>query len=325
MTPQCRITIDGRLASGVFSSRVISCEVTDKEGVSSDTVSIELNDDPPAAIPRKGAIIRVWMGYLGATVFMGSFAADEIEVQFKPYKMTITGRSADLRKVAKQNRERHWDDKTLGEIVEDIAGRNGLTAKVDSTLGVHRYTWLGQQGESDLHFLERLADRHGALFSVKDGNLIFAARGTGRSPTGVELTPIVVRLADLVEGSGRARFADRAQYKAVTATYQDPDRAERVEVAADSDAEGEAIYRLAEPFADGGEAVRAAEAKAKALRRNGTTFACDILGNPAARAGAPLSFQAVRPGVDGLRFIIGTARHRYGKDSYVTGLEGESA
>lgn len=324
MRPQCKITVDGKLVSGTFTSRLVSCEVTDAEGVSADTVSITLNDDPPAALPRRGATIRVWMGYAGRLVFMGAFVADEIEAEFKPYQLTITGRSADLRKAkAKQNRERHWDDKTLGDIVSQIAAEHGLTPRIDTEMGAHVYDWLGQQNESDIHFLERLAERHGATFGVKDGNLVFAAKGAGRSVSGAALTPIVVTLADLVEGTGRIRLSDRSQYKAVTASYQDREKARRVDVEEDSDAEGEAIYRLGEPFADEKEARRAAKAKARDLKRNGGSFSCQIVGNPQARAGAPLTFSGVRSGADGMPFIIETARHAFSKSGYTTFLDGK--
>src|SRR5690606_11313304 len=72
MHPNCKITIDGKPASGFFMERLTSCRVLDKEGTDSDSISIDLNDDPIASIPRKGAIIRVWMGYVSPT-YLGAF------------------------------------------------------------------------------------------------------------------------------------------------------------------------------------------------------------------------------------------------------------
>lgn len=325
MTPTCRISVDGTLVSGVFSSRIISCEVTDNEGDYSDTVRIELNDYPFAAIPRKGAIIRVWLGYgVAGVAYMGAFTADEIEVHLFPFRMSIAGRGADFRKAAKENRERHWDETTLGDIVRQIASENGWEAKVDPAIGAHFYEWLGQQNESDFAFLQRMADRHGALFSVKDGNLIFARRGAGETTSGEDLTPYTVVPANLLPGTGRVRFSDRTQYKAVKASYTDPATVLKVDVSADSDAEGTAVYRIGEQFADAAEAMAAAKAKAAELKRRQAAFSCTVIGDPTARAGAPLAFAVGRPGVDGLPFIIGTATHRYSKAGYTTALSGES-
>ena len=323
MIPTCRITINGALASGAFMSRVISCEVTDKDGVSSDTASIRLNDWPIAAIPETGAIIRIWMGYgVAGAAFMGAFTAEDVEVEFFPFSMSITARAAELRKKKKQNRERHWDKKTVKDIVSEIAGEHGLSPQIDGAVGGHLYEWVGQQNESDIHFLERLAERHDAIFSVKDGKLIFAARGSGSAASGAALTPVIITPGILQPGSGRVRFTDRTQYKSVKASYTDREKAEKLDVEEDSDPKGEAVYRLGEQFADEAEAKKAAKSKAKELKRRTATFSCTILGNPAARAGAPLRFAGCRPGVDGVPFIIETAKHSFSKSGYTTALDG---
>mgnify|MGYP003112388191 CR=1 FL=1 len=325
MKPSCRITVDGKLVSGIFQSRIISCEVTDKEGVSSDTVRIQLNDFPPAAIPRKGALIKVWMGYgIVGMAYMGAFAAEEIEVEILPYRLTITGKAAEMRGKVKQNRERHWDQKTLKDVVGQVAGEHGLEPKVDDAIGAHVYDWLGQQNESDIHFVERLAERHDAIFSVKDGKLIFAARGSGQSTSGAELTPIVVTPAILQPDSCRIRFTDRTQYKSVKASYSDLAKARKVDVEEPSDPDGAAVYRIGEQLADEAEATAAAKSKAKELKRRQASFSCAIVGDPTARAGAPLSFAGCRSGVDGLAFIIETATHRYATSGYTTSLDGQS-
>jgi len=242
MTPQCQITVDGLPVAGLVMDRLISCSVTDKEGTSSDTVAITLNDWPNAAIPERGAQIRVWMGYSGALSFMGLFEAEEVEVEILPYRMKITGKAAEMRGDKKTNKERHWDQKSVREVVEEIAAEHGLTPKIDGNVAGHVYEWLGQVGESDIHFLERLADRHGAIFSVKDGNLIFAARGKGTSASGEALTPVAVTPDTLVAGSCRVRFTDRAKYKSVKAKYPDREAGEQAEVEVDSDPEGDAVY-----------------------------------------------------------------------------------
>jgi len=324
MNPQCRIKIDGVMASGVMMDRLISCAVTDKEGINADSVQITLNNSPAAQIPRKGAKIQVWMGYGDQQLtFMGTFVVDEVEVTLFPHTMNITGKSADLREKMKENKERHWDDKTVAKIVSDIAADHGLSAKVDSAVGQHKYTWLGQQDESDIHFLRRLERRHGALFSIKDGTLIFAKRGAGTKPSGGALSGFTVSQTNIIEGSGRVRFSDRAEYKQVAAYHQDRDKVERVEVTAPSSADGSATYRIGTPFADPDEATKAVKSKAEELKRQAIKFSCSVFGDPAARAGAPLQFSGMEAGIDGIEFIIETAKHAWSKSGYTTSLDGK--
>lgn len=323
MRPACEITIDGASASPTLRERIVSCEVIDKEGVSSDTVSIELNDSPPATIPRKGALIGVSLGYVGRMAFMGQFEAEEIEVRARPYTMRIVGKAAGMRGQGKTLRERHWDNASVTSIVQQIASELGMGAGIDAAIGAFVYPWIGQVGEGDFAFLERLAGRHNAIFSVKNNFMVFAARGTGQSPSGAALTPVVVTPAVLKPDSMSVRFADRAQFLTVVAVYMDRDSGRKVEVQVTSDSDGEGEYRIGEPFADEDEARIAAESKARELLRRQCDFACEIVGDPAARGGAPLTFLGCRPGIDGMRFIIDTARHGYSKAGYTTTLSGQ--
>lgn len=323
MRPTCEITIDGKPASSELVARVMSCEVIDKEGLASDTVSIELLDSPPAAIPRMGAIIGVRMGYVGRMAFMGEFEAEEVEVRALPYTMRIVGKAAGMRSEGKSTRERHWDNKSVSDIVGQIAGEHQLRAAVDQRVGSHVYPWIGQVGESDWAFLDRLAGRLNAIFSVKGGSLIFAARGSGESPAGSALTPVLITPEILKPDSMSVRFADRARFKEVVAVWMDRPAGRKKEVKVTSDSKGEGEYRIGEPFADEDEARLAAEAKARELLRRQCGFDCEIVGDPAARGGAPLRFSGCRPGIDGLDFIVDTARHSFSKAGYTTTLSGQ--
>lgn len=324
MIPSCRITINGAPVTGVFMSRLMSCVVTDKQGAGSDTVDILLNDFPFAQIPATGAIIRVWMGYgVSGSSYFGAFTVEEVEVHLFPFKMSIRGKSADQRGKGKENKERHWDKKTLKDVVSQIAGERGLSPVIDGAIGSHLFEWLGQQDESDIHFLERLARRMGALYSEKDGKLVFAGRGTGLSALGAALTGITITPDTLLPNTAKIRFSDRSKYKDVKASYTDPKTRRKTDVAEQGASDGEATYRIGEQFADEAEAKKAARAKADELQRRTLKFSCTIIGNPAARAGAPASFAKCRPGIDGRAFILETATHRLSKSGYVTALDGE--
>ncbi|WP_322997540.1 phage late control D family protein [Castellaniella sp.] len=324
MTPACRIEIDGAQVHGEFMRRLISCSVSDAEGVSSDSCNIVLNDWPCAEIPRTGALISIFMGYEGALAFMGRFTVEDVSVQMFEHQMTITGRAAEMGGKVKEGKERHWDDKTLKDIVSEVAADHGLSPMVDDEIGQFSYPWLGQMGESDIHFLERLAERHGALMSVKDGKLIFASKASGKSASGSALTPITITPDILSPGSGQVQFSDRTKSGKVKASYTDRGKGKKVEIEEESDPNGKADYVLTEQYADEDEARAAAKSMAGDLLRRQATFSCSIPGNPTARAGAPLTFRGCRPGVDGIPFIIKSATHNISKSGYTTDLSGES-
>ena len=232
------------------------------------------------------------------------------------YGLSISGKAADLRSgKLKENQERHWDNKKIKDIVSEIAGEAGLSAAIDSEIGDHEYEWIAQQDETDIHFLERLARRHNALFTIKSGKLVFAKKGSGQSASGASTGSVIVTPSIIIQSTCHFEANDRTRYSKVVAYYQDRDRAERVEIEADADADGDSVFRVTEPFADAAEADKAAQAKAKDLERGKGSAGVTVVGDTSIIAGAPLLFDRVRPGLDGVPYVIDTVEHSYSKSS----------
>lgn len=313
--PQIEITIDGTPVAGGFYERLVSVTVTDNDGEEADTFEMELNDGSPAflAIPRKGAVVDIRFGY-GTMRSIGRFTADKVTCKCLPFSMSVSGKSADLRSgKLKERQERSWDKKKVKDIVGEIASESGLTAAIDPDIGEHEYSWFAQQDESNIHFLRRLAERHNALFNVKQGRLIFAAKGSGNSASGTFVGSVVVTPDKVVQGTCTFEANDRTKYNKVVAYYQDKDKAQRVEIEAEGDEEGDSVYRIPDPFSSVEEADEAAQSKAKALKRGEGSASVTVTGDTAIAAGAPLLFQGVRPGLDGVPYVIDTVRHSYTK------------
>lgn len=327
MHPRVEITIDGTPVAGGFYERLKSVTVTDKEGLKSDTVDMELNDGPPnyLALPRTGAIIDVRMGYGTNLASVGTFTADKTKATCLPYSLSISGKAVDFRSgKLKERQERAWDKTSLGDIVSQIASESDLKPAIDSDLAKFVYQWIGQQDESNLHFLRRLAQRHNGLFSIKQGRLLFSKLGSGKASSGagigsVIVTPEMVQLNSLNFDNG-----DRTKYSKVVAYYQDSDKAQRVEIEADGDADGDSVYRIPEPFSSPDEADKAAQAKAKSLKRGEGSTSVTVIGDTSICAGAPLIYAGIRPGLDGVPYVIDTATHRYtAKGTFTTDISGK--
>lgn len=110
----------------------------------------------------------------------------------------------------------------------------------------------------------------------------------------------------------------------VTAYYQDKDKAKRVEVDASASANGDSVLRLPEPYADAAEADKAATSKARQLARGEGAVSVTAEGDTAIVAGAPLLFADVRPGLDGVPYVIDTATHSFSKKAgYRTAISGK--
>ncbi len=317
MHPIIELTVDGKPVAGAFYERLMEFSCEDKEGIESDRFDAKLLDGPPhfLELPRKGAVVVAKLGYRETGIRqVGRYIVDTIKGACLPYSVSIGGKAADLRKGKLKTRgENHWDDKTLREIVEEVAGDAGLTARVSEAIGQHRYKWIAQQDETPGHFLERLARRHNALLTVKDGKLVFAERGSGLSLSGASMGEVVVTPDVVIEGTLEYEFNDRQAYGKVTAYYQDRDKAKRIEMEVEAGGASDSVYRLPEPYADAAEADKAAQAKAKQLKRGEGSFSVEMPGDTGIVAGAPLICREIRPGLDGVPWLIDGVTHSFSK------------
>lgn len=324
MHPKCIITINGTPVAGLFWEKLVSVSITDREGARSDTIELELEDGPPhIEIPQDGDVIQAWLGYEETGVeYMGAYTIADVDVDILPWKIKVRGEAADMTAPLKEHKERHWDDKTLKDIVGEVAKDAGLTPQVSGALGAFRYKWWGQQNASGLHMLEDLAARHNALFTIKDGKLIFAERGSGQTPGGASLASLVVVPTMIVKGTCQVSFQKRTKHKDVSAEHYDRDEAKRKRETEKGEDKTQAGYTLRHGYGSKDEARRAARSRSKYLKREGVRTAVTIEGDPTAKAGRPMSYAGCRPGVDGIQFIIEEATHSFSKGaSYRTSLK----
>lgn len=117
--------------------------ITDGTGYESDTCEISLIDDPirPIELPKKGAELRISMGYDLAMVDMGLFIVSEISLSGPPEKMVIRGRAVPqltskngITSLASQ-KTRSWPkDTSVSAVVTKIAREHGLDPFVSGAL-----------------------------------------------------------------------------------------------------------------------------------------------------------------------------------------------
>lgn len=311
--PQVNVTVDGAPVSGAFFDNLLSLTIVDREGVQSDTLSLVFNDAPPHfQSPRRGAVVNVTIQN-GVSDFTGDYVVDRVEFECLPYKITVSGHSADLRSEMKANKTKHWDNSAVKDIVKEKAENYGLKFKISDAVSSHLYDWIGQQDESDLHFLERLAKRHGALFTIKNSVLLWLERGTGKTADGVAIPPAKILPTSIIQGSCKVSETDVDRFAKVKCYWQDRKGAKRQEVVVDADPEASGEHTLREPFSSKEEAEAAAQAAAREMMRGLVETSCSIIGRPGLMAGQPAAYSGVRPVIDDREFILELVRHTYTK------------
>lgn len=91
---------------------------------------------------------------------------------------------------------RHWDKAKISDAITAVAGANALSANVQNTRTIEAS--LDQTQESDLAFIERMAELSGSIFYMRAGKFYFGPRSS-RSPA-----------LDIPWGQGLERFSPSA-------------------------------------------------------------------------------------------------------------------
>ncbi|MCP9269462.1 contractile injection system protein, VgrG/Pvc8 family [Xenorhabdus sp. XENO-1] len=207
--------------SALIQSRLISLTMTDNPGLESDELYIELDDsDKMLRLPSRGDILTLKLGWHRCLLTpKGKFVVDEIGHSGPPDRLTIRARSADFRGKLNMKREFSYHAFTLGKIVRTVASRYDLDVKMSEYLENIFLRHTDQTDESDVSFLARLARREGAIFSIKNGELLFIRQGQNKNASGTDI-PLVVITRDLGD-SHRFSLSDRNAYTGVIAQWWD--------------------------------------------------------------------------------------------------------
>lgn len=120
--------------------------------------------------PQKGDTIEAAIGYSDGEAFnCGSFFLDETSFDLYTRTVTLRGTSTEVSKNFYESQYREYSG-TLKSIVQKVADRNKLKLEGDiENLNIGRKS----QSNSDLEFLNELADLYGYMFKIEKNILYF--------------------------------------------------------------------------------------------------------------------------------------------------------
>lgn len=308
--------VGGKAVAPGFYDRLSTATVTDNAGQEADRIELVFDDSGNAIqMPEKGAKLSVSFGYkeFGSWV-MGEFTVEKNRINFGPDgdKLTISGHSADMREDVKEQGSEHFDQTTIGDVVEQLAKRHGYDAKVSPELASKQIEYIARVGQSSLDFLTRLADRNRALFSIKGNKFLFLSRGI--------LPTITIDKSECE--SGDFEVEPRTKFGKVEASYFDRATGKTETVSHSTGLKGP-VRRLRTVYANKAEAEAAAGSEGDKLGRATGSGNLMMFGRPELMADTPLNLTGFRAEANGA-WRAGTVTQTFAADSYKTGVAVEA-
>ncbi|MGQ3318614.1 phage late control D family protein [Pseudomonas brassicacearum subsp. neoaurantiaca] len=299
MKPTYRIVADGKDITALINDRLLSLRTSDKPGMDSDDFELRIDDrDQAVALPTRGAGIEVYLGYTGqALTRLGRYTVDEIELSGPPDTMVIRGKASDMRGSGKTVRSGSWENVPLQQIVREVAARNGWQPVCPVQTKVPR---VDQLNESDYNFITRLAKQYDCTAKLADGKLLVMPRQGGQTASGKNLSPVVLRRADL--SRYQFRLGDRNTQKAVRTKHQDKKSGALKVVELDNDDLPNglpAVHTDRHIYPNKSAAEQAAKARLAAFNRSSAGVRLEMAGRTDVFAERSIIVQGIKPGLDG--------------------------
>lgn len=323
MTPIFKILADKADVTDILSTRLVSISITDETGLVSDKVEILLDDrDDKLETPPRGAELEISLGYENTGLYkMGLYVVDEVECSGMPRQMRITAKASNTKmketfSAMTAPKSRSWHDHTLIGVIKKIAKEHTFDdALIDVAFDKIYLGHMDQTDESDIAFLQRLAQDFGAFVKPAGGFLIFSRRKRATTLSGASM-PIVKLLETENVSTFSFVLAERGKYGKVIAKWHNfkTGKEEKVEVGSD-----EPAFSMRHTYATQDRALKAAEAKLEEVLNGTEKLDLTIVGDPTISAEARVFVNNLSKKVNG-EWIAVSVSHQFASEGYTSQL-----
>lgn len=321
--PTYEIVYNGKDITKDIVAYVLSFNYTDRTAGETDELELTMEDSAGLWInewyPIKGDSITARIYSLGHVLECGTFTVDEINASGggSGNTVSIRGIAAGIDKKMRTKNSSAHEQKTLRDIANTIASKHGL--KVDGEIANVRIGRLTQYRETDLHFLQRVANEYGYEFAVRDTLLVFTNIFTiENKAAALTITP-----KELISWSLTDKTS--ATFQAVRISYHNPrdrkvigyEHKEDNEAFTQAKTDSMEVKTKAENEQQAEIKAKAALYKANSLQQQGSI---ELAGNVFALAGNNCELEGI--GYFSGKYYIQSSSHSVSKDGgYTTSLE----
>ena len=306
------VTVAGTNITTTLLPVLISLTVSDKVGTHSDTASLEIDDTEGRIIlPAIGAPVIVALGWEAEAVrdvFTGT--VDEVRSSGSRAggrTLFISAKGMDTTAKPKEGQQRHFDDKTVKEILEEAGKPAGIaTVDIDPSLASISRRYFEMRDESFIHMGERLAREIGGNFRIQGNTAVMSKRG------GSYTAAVIAAWGRNLHSWDISPSLARAQYSKVRARWYDPEKSEWQEAEEGTALSVDARHDHRYAKADEIEATQQTASDRATSERDAGEGSITIEGDTSAIPDGLCIVSGARPGVDGA-YRIESVTHSYSR------------
>lgn len=331
IAPDYALLLQQKDVTETFRHRLLSLTLTENRGFKADQITLELDDsDGQVIVPKRNQTLTVKLGWKGQILSdKGKFIVDEIRHHGAPDSLTIIARSVDFRGSMNVAHDRSYHNKTLGEIVTEIANRNRLGNTLTSGLAEIKITHIDQTQETDVAFITRLASMNGAVASIKNERLLMLIPGKGQTASGKPILPLTLERSD--GDKHLFNLADRDNYTGVQAKWLDAKNAKQQRLTIQRKEENtqsylagsnENIFIMPTIYASKENAMQAAKARWESIQQGSVEFSINLAtGRPELYPETPIRVRGFKHVIDQQDWIVNTTTHSVDSSGYTTKVD----
>lgn len=307
--------------TGDLDPMTTSVSYTDKLHGEADEIEVAVQDSDGLWrgpwCPEPGDVMRLWYGWKGAAgIFAGTFELDEPETSIGRGgdSMTIRGIAAPITKSLRTERSADYEEKSVEEIANEVAGRAGLS--IAGSFNDTRWRIKRQRRMRDLEFLARLGEDTDHYVSVRGEEIQFNPVNLidGAPPAAF----ITVNHPDFVSWRGRFETKDTASKAEVTHLHDEEKRLIKAEVSDDRVRTGD-VLRIVERVEDEVQAELLAKGRLHQTNRRRRSGTLTLVGRPELVAGVVIELGLDFGNWAG-RYVVDASKHTLTRGPYPTVL-----
>ena len=318
--PIFRVEVDGFDISPEIATRLMSLTVKDNRGLVVDSVDLELDDsDGLLAIPPKGAIIQVWLGWSNTGLIdKGKYKVDSTSHRGAPDVLSISAMANDVSEGLKQKRERSWENNTIQEVFEKIGAEYELKSVVNEKFAAKTIAYIAQN-ESDANLITRIADEYDAIATIKNAHLMLLPRGASQTVSGLSLPRTLITRADgdqhnYTNGTGTDNVTG------VKAFYYAEDKAKKLYVVVGDSEDNPKEIRYV--HRDKQTAELAANAEYNRCKRSAQKLTYSLAkGDPTLLPEQEFTFTGLKAEIDDIIWLGTNVTHSFSDSGFTTSIE----